>query len=89
MERYGLDAATEAAAFENANVKAVSQYVEEEKVDCDFVLTRAMDVFFPQDMARKAQYGYDKLVEAGVKITNETYAVPDKYAEKVSSPKGL
>jgi hypothetical protein len=84
-ELYGSEAATEAALFELANVKAVSEYIEDERVDCDFVLTRAIDVFFSDDLSQRIRIGHNKLKKAGVASAQNTFALPDKYAEEVRS----
>lgn len=81
---YGIEAAAEVAAFETANIKAVTEYVQRNKIDCDFVLTRAIDVQFSPDHQRRIKNGYDKLVAEGVEATKETFSVPEEGAEMVS-----
>jgi predicted 3-demethylubiquinone-9 3-methyltransferase (glyoxalase superfamily) len=81
---YGIEAATELANFEFANVDAVADYIREEDVDCDFVLTRAMDVQLEASHQEKLRAGYNSLVEKGVEATKRTYCAPDKFAERVS-----
>ena len=80
---YGVKAAAEVAAFEAANVKAVTEYIQENKVDCDFVLTRAIDVQLTSDNQRRIKAGFDKLIAAGVEPTKETFSLEDKDAEMV------
>jgi glycine/D-amino acid oxidase-like deaminating enzyme len=79
---YGIEAAVETAELEAANVKAVTQYIQEEGVDCDFVITRAMDVFFSDQMKRRMRKWYESLIRAGVNISRDTFHVPDNAAEK-------
>lgn len=81
---YGVDAAAEVANFESANVEAVTEFIRENKVDCDFVLTRATDVQFSAEHQEKVRAGYERLLAAGVKATKGTYCAEDRYAEKVS-----
>ncbi|KAH3663964.1 hypothetical protein OGAPHI_004678 [Ogataea philodendri] len=42
--RYGEKGAAEIVNFEHAHLKAVKEIIEQEKIDCDFVLTRSCDV---------------------------------------------
>lgn len=81
---YGIDAAAEVANFESANVEAVTEFIRENKVDCDFILTRATDVQFSAEHQEKVRAGYERLLAAGVKATKGTYCAEDKHAEKVS-----
>jgi hypothetical protein len=82
---HGIEAAAEVAAFESANVKAVAEYIQENKVECDFVLTRAIDVQLSRDHQRRIKAGFDKLSAAGVKATKDTFSVSEEGpAEMVS-----
>ncbi|KAH8673197.1 FAD dependent oxidoreductase [Ilyonectria robusta] len=85
---YGIDAAAEVANFESANVDAVTEFIRENKVDCDFILTRATDVQFSVEHQEKVRAGYERLLAAGVKATNGAYCAEDRYAEKLSGVKG-
>jgi hypothetical protein len=64
-------------------VEAVGHYISSEKVDCDFILTRAFDVQLGHDVCRNVKSGYRALEAAGSPAVQKTFAVPDKYAEKV------
>ncbi|KAG4258772.1 hypothetical protein FPRO03_13438 [Fusarium proliferatum] len=85
---YGIQAAAEVASFEAANVKAVTEYVQQNKVDCDFVLTRAVDVQLSTGHQRRIREGYDKLIAAGLEPTKNTFSVDGKDAEMMSGVKG-
>ncbi|KAF7557278.1 hypothetical protein G7Z17_g819 [Cylindrodendrum hubeiense] len=85
---YGVEAAAEVANFESANVEAVSEFIREEKVDCDFVVTRAIDVQFSEEHQDRVKAGYDRLVAAGVEATKKTYCAPAEHAETISGVKG-
>jgi len=80
---HGVEAAAEVAAFEAANVKAVTEYIRQNKVKCDFVLTRAIDVQLTSDNQRRIKAGFDKLIAAGVEPTKETFSLESKDAEMV------
>ncbi|KAJ0146655.1 hypothetical protein HZ326_10660 [Fusarium oxysporum f. sp. albedinis] len=85
---YGVEAAAEVANFEYANVEAVARFIRDEKVDCDFVLTRAIDVQFSDRHQDKLEAGYKSLLENGIEATERTYCAPREYAEKLSGIKG-
>lgn len=80
---YGADAAAELAAFEMANVYAVKDLVEGEHLDCDFQLTRAVDVFLDQDHARQTEEAYRNLARAGRVNLRDTAFIAQKDAERV------
>lgn len=83
-KEHGVEAAAEVADFEIANVDAVTNFIRDENIDCDFVLTRAMDVQLSTELQDKAKAGYDYLLSQGVEATKQTYCPPEKYAERVS-----
>lgn len=53
--------AAECAAFEAATLKAVKTVVEEEHIDCDFVLTRAVDALMTDSIHAHMKAGLDRL----------------------------
>lgn len=85
-KEYGVEAAAEVADFEAANVEAVADFVRDEKVDCDFVLTRAIDVQLSEEHQRRVQAGYQELLDQGVKATKQAYCAPPEIAETVDIP---
>ncbi|KAF5971784.1 general amino acid permease [Fusarium coicis] len=85
---YGIEAAAEFASFEAANVKAVTGYIQQNKVDCDFVLTRAVDVQLSTGHQRRIKEGYDMLIAAGLETTKDTFSVDGENAEMMSGVKG-
>ncbi|CAH0021044.1 unnamed protein product [Clonostachys rhizophaga] len=87
-QEYGLKAAAEVADFESANVAAVADFIRQEKIDCDFVITRAIDVQFSEEQQRRLKEGYEGLVAAGVESTKATFCAPEKHAEQLSGVKG-
>jgi len=80
---FGIEAAAELAAFESANVYAVKDLVESEGLDCDFQLTRSLDVYLDKKHAMETEAAYRKLVEAGVADLHDTAFIPEKDAERV------
>ncbi|TVY30611.1 Gamma-glutamylputrescine oxidoreductase [Lachnellula hyalina] len=91
-EKYGAQEAAEVARFEASQIFAVKALVEKEKIDCDFVLTRAIDVTFDPELAKKSKDDYDFLVKAGVASLDDVQYTSGKNAEgaylKVSGVKG-
>jgi glycine/D-amino acid oxidase-like deaminating enzyme len=85
---YGHKAAEEIAVFESSNVKAVAEYILENKVDCDFIASRAVDVQLSYDVHRKVGSNHRAMIQAGSIAVQETFAVPDIYAERVSGMYG-
>ncbi|KAK2757158.1 FAD dependent oxidoreductase superfamily protein [Colletotrichum kahawae] len=51
------------AVFEMSHVQAIKDLVEKEKIDCDFVLTRAYDVILDPKLVEKTKKEFDQLVE--------------------------
>lgn len=86
---YGAEAAAELAAFEMANVYAVKDLVESEGLDCDFHLTRAVDVFLDKGHARQTEAAYRDLANAGRLDLKDTALLPAKHAERVSLTRNL
>lgn len=80
---YGIEAAAELAAFEMANVYAVKDLIESERLDCDFHLTRAVGVFLDETHGRQTEAAYRKSVKDGRVDSKDTAFIPPKDAERV------
>ena len=81
---FGEEAAAELAAFEAAHPWAVKELVEREGLDCDFHLTRAVDVYLDPEHARKTEAAYRKLAAGGRVDLRDVAFIPKKDAERVS-----
>ena len=55
IDRAGDRAGAEIAEFEIKNLIAVKKVIEQEKIDCDFTLTRSIDVWCNAEAAEKAR----------------------------------
>ncbi|KAL4985439.1 FAD dependent oxidoreductase-domain-containing protein [Aspergillus falconensis] len=86
--QYGLSAAAEVAEFEARHVDAVASLVKRENIDCDLVVTKAIDVMLDEDYAAALKRGHDKLVEGGVEPAKQTRYFGPQEAGKVSGIKG-
>ncbi len=83
---YGAKVAAEIAKFETSQVLAVKELVEREKLDCDFHLTRGVDVYMDEDFARRTADSYMGLVQEGVvDVRDVAYTGPED-AERVGLP---
>ena len=83
IKKYGTAAAIEVANFEASQVHAVKQLVEKEKIDCDFVLTRACDATLHKGLADETEGAFEELVRTGVADFKDVYHAPKKDAERV------
>ncbi|KAL4758879.1 FAD dependent oxidoreductase-domain-containing protein [Aspergillus foveolatus] len=86
--QYGLSAASEVAEFEARHVDAVECLVKKENIDCDLVVTEAIDVMLDEDHAGVLRRGYDKLVAGGVEPAKQTRYFGPQEAGNISGIKG-
>jgi glycine/D-amino acid oxidase-like deaminating enzyme len=83
VSTYGTSAAAEVASFEAANVSAVKDLVETEGLDCDFHLTRAIDVYLDAEHARQTTEAWKKLRREKTVDLRDVAYIPEKNAERV------
>ncbi|CAL3968849.1 unnamed protein product [Diplocarpon coronariae] len=86
-EEFGLEAAVEAAAFEDAHIEAIREVVERENIDCDLVVTRTVDVQFTESIRDKLRAGYDRLLAADFPAAREVSFLAGDTAEALSGVK--
>ncbi|KAI4660351.1 hypothetical protein J4E81_006019 [Alternaria sp. BMP 2799] len=84
----GASAAAEVTNFEAANVYAVKELVEAEKLDCDLHLTRAIDVYLDADHARQTEAAWEMLRRDNIVELRDVACVSKEDAERVSGVKG-
>ncbi len=82
-EKYGAEAAASLARFEVANLLAVKQLIQEENIDCDFVLTRAVDAYLDAKHAKEIEDAYRELVRMNVADLGDVQFANGKNAERV------
>ncbi|KAL1297502.1 hypothetical protein AAFC00_005021 [Neodothiora populina] len=85
---YGYEAAAEVANFEASHVPALKAFIEKEEIDCDFVVTRAIDVQLSSAHRERLKAGYEKLLHAGVEATKNVFYASESTAEGLSGVKG-
>ena len=83
-KKYGSVAASEVTAFELANLYALKEMIELEKLDCDFHLTRAVDVYLEPEYAEQTEKAYRELAREGVVNVKDVEFTPKEQAERVS-----
>lgn len=81
---FGLAAASQLAAFEASHVLAMKDLVEAENLDCDFHLTRAVDVYLDPEHAKQTEAAYRELLETRAVNLSDVNFVPKQDAERVS-----
>ncbi|KAH8668884.1 FAD dependent oxidoreductase [Xylariales sp. PMI_506] len=84
---YGAENAAAVADFEAANVYALKNLVENEGIECDFALTRAIDVYLDEEHAKATEDAYRKLLEVGKKDLSDVHMLKGKDAEEYSGVK--
>lgn len=82
--QYTPSQAASFARFEAQNVLAVKNLVEEEGIDCDFVLTRAVDVYLDEEHSKTTLENFGKLKELGKADLGEVEVLEGREAEEVS-----
>lgn len=87
-ETYGIEAAEEVANFEVSHVPAVKKLIEDEDIDCDFVLTRCIDVSFTQANFDRMKAGVEMLRKNNVTAMKDMYVAAGAEAEQLSGVKG-
>lgn len=83
LASHGVDAASELAAFESRNLKAVKKLVEDEKIDCDFVLTRAVEAIMEDSVVEMKKSAVENLRNAGTEGMDDLYFATGVEAERV------
>ncbi|KAJ5758541.1 hypothetical protein N7520_005697 [Penicillium odoratum] len=85
---HGVDAAAEVAAFEAKHVRAFKDFVEKEGIDCDYTVTKAVDVQLDEDHFEKLKDGHNRLIAGGSKPTTGARIIESEDAESFSGVKG-
>jgi hypothetical protein len=83
---YGIEAAAEIAAFEAKHVHAIKDFIDKEKIECDYVVTKAVDVQLNESHCQRMRDGYERLIASGCHPTKEAQYVDKSNAEAVCRP---
>lgn len=84
LESHGKEAADEVASFEARHLTEIGKLVKKEKIDCDFVLTRATDVSLHDKGSRDIAAKLKRLEEAGIEGLDDVFHCSGGKAEGVS-----
>ncbi|KAF5533883.1 FAD dependent oxidoreductase [Fusarium phyllophilum] len=87
VKLFGSAATAELAEFEAAHVFAVKDLVESENIECDFHLTRALDVYLDEKHADEVRTTYKDLSQKRNMNLADVAFIDDKDAERVSGVK--
>ncbi|KAB8237610.1 phosphoenolpyruvate phosphomutase-domain-containing protein [Aspergillus alliaceus] len=87
IERHGVDAAAEVANFELSHIKAFKDLAEE-NIDCDFNITRCVNVYLDEAAGERAKKKYEALVSRGLAFADDVHYTSSKNAEGFSGVKG-
>lgn len=71
------------ARFEISHIQSVKDVVAKEGIDCDFGLTRIMDVFLHEGQAAETKPAYDELVKWGLDCVKDVHFTGSNDAELV------
>ncbi|EEA19405.1 hypothetical protein TMatcc_009538 [Talaromyces marneffei ATCC 18224] len=89
IRRHGLAAAAEVAEFELSHIKAIQDVIRSEKIeDCEFLLTRNMNVYLDQNRGNETKRAIEELRDQGCSFVDDIFVVSDKDAEAISGVKG-
>ncbi|KAI0473620.1 FAD dependent oxidoreductase [Xylariaceae sp. FL0804] len=88
---HGIEAGAEVAAFEMQHLSAIKQLVEEEDIDCDFVLTRCIDAFMTDSIFQQMKAGVEMLRKNKVSepLMRDVFFAEGQKAEQLSGLKGV
>ncbi|KAM5362957.1 hypothetical protein ACJA88_013781 [Fusarium oxysporum] len=88
IDRAGERAGAEIAEFEIANLRAIKKIIDEEKIDCDFTLTRSIDVWCNEDSAKKAEAVYQSMVSHNFEYMDDVVFYTGDKVEGICGVKG-
>ncbi|KAK6382125.1 hypothetical protein LTS17_004010 [Exophiala oligosperma] len=89
-EKHGRRVAEELTRFEMRQVFDLKRLIERENINCDFELTRAIDVYTDERVAGPVVEGYKRMKSEGYEFPDDLHFVPGDggKAEQVSGVKG-
>ncbi|KAG8158137.1 hypothetical protein KVR01_011898 [Diaporthe batatas] len=85
---HGFEVAAECASFEAETLAALKTVIEEEQIDCEFVLTRAVDALMTDAINDRMKAGFDLLRKAGLSVMKDVSYEGGPGAEQLSGVKG-
>ena len=64
-------------------MKALKDVISKEEIDCDFNITRNMNVYCNEAAGERAKQTYDALAAQGLSFVDDIHYTPQKHAEGV------
>ena len=90
LNAHGCAEAEELSRFESRNLAAVEELIAREQVDCDYVHTSAIDVFFRDEDWAAALVKVESLRKTGIiGAADLTTSSSKEEAERVSTPTSI
>lgn len=83
IKKYGFKMAVEISNFDMSHIQVLKDIVEKERIDCEFTLTRSMDVFLEEEPALQCKRAVDVMWQSGVSSMKDVQFTPSQYAEGV------
>jgi len=83
IERHGAEAGAELANFELSHIQALKDVIVKEEIDCDFIITRNMNVYLNETHGEEAKRKYEALASQAHSFVEDIHYTPQKHAEGV------
>lgn len=81
--RGGIGAAEELIAFQVRQIQALKNVIEEEGIQCDFLLTRSFDVYLNEELAKERINGVREKVRDGVETARRELQIVEGSGEEL------
>lgn len=81
--RGGIAAAEELVAFQVRQIQALKNVIEEEGIQCDFLLTRSFDVYLNEELAKERISGVREKVRDGVETARRELQIVEGSGEEL------
>lgn len=88
LAKNGPKAAESLADYVRAQIYAIKDVVEQERLDCEFELRRSYDVFLSNDKLSALKRMWDEAVRRGDRWTRERDFIDNRFAERLTSVQG-
>ena len=79
----GAEAAKELSTFQTELLYAMKEVVDKEQLDCDFVMTRSLEIILDQSHADALKKIYEDQIHLGLDYIRDVDFIGPRYAERV------
>lgn len=87
--RAGIEAAEEVIAFQVAQITALKNVIEEERIQCDFLMTRSFDVFLDETLCKERVDMVRGKIGDGLKTAEREVQILDGRGAGVNAREGV